>query len=139
MSDSSTHFISHLKSLFTFEGKKLFDLEYIESKSDAQLSSQLVSELNLIVEGDSLYDEALLKDVEISIHTKGLLVREDPSPLKLNRRVLEDTLWTFLGNKQEIDRQRDDQDLTVLDVILDEDIREDFILECRNLIIFSNF
>ena len=138
MSDSSTHFISHLKSLFTFEGKKLFDLEYIESKSDAQLSSQLVSELNLIVEGDSLYDEALLKDVEISIHTKGLLVREDPSPLKLNRRVLEDTLWTFLGNKQEIDRQRDDQDLTVLDVILDEDIREDFILECRNLIIFSN-
>ncbi len=138
MSDSSTDFITHLKSLFTFEGKKLFDLEYIESKSDVQLSSQLVSELNLIVEGDSLYDEALLKDVEISVHTKELLVREEPSQLKLNRRVLEDTLWTFLGKKQEIDRQRDDQDFTVLDVILDEDIREDFILECRNLMIFSN-
>ena len=137
MSGSSDQFIIHLKSLFSFEGKKLFDLEYIETKSDAQLSSQLVSELNLIVEGDSLYDETLLKDVELSIHAKGLLAREDPNPLKLNRRILEDSLWTFLGNKQEIVRQRDDQDLTVLDLILEEDIREDFILECRNLIIFS--
>ncbi|HAK53406.1 MAG TPA: hypothetical protein DCM54_16125, partial [Gammaproteobacteria bacterium] len=134
---SSDEFVIHLKSLFSFEGKKLFDLEYIETKSDAQLSSLLVSELNLIVEGDSLYDETLLKNLELSMHAKGLLAREDLNPLKLNRRILEDALWTFLGSKQEIVRHRDDQDLTVLDVILEDDIREDFILECRNLIIFS--
>ena len=137
ISGSSTDFITHLKSLFSFEGKKLFDLDYIESKNDSQLRGQLVSELNLIIETHSLFDESLLKNVDLSNHTKGILAREEQSSIKLNRRLLEDTLWTFLERKQEKIRGRDDQDLTILDVILDDDIRSEFILQSRNLIIFS--
>ena len=76
ISGSSTDFITHLKSLFSFEGKKLFDLDYIESKNDSQLRGQLVSELNLIIETHSLFDESLLKNVDLSNHTKGILARE---------------------------------------------------------------
>ena len=137
MSDSSADFIIHLKSLFSFEGKKLFDLDYIESKNDSQLRGQLVSELNLILEAHSLFDESLLKNIDLSDYTKGLLAREDLSSLKLNRRLLEDTLWTFLERKQEKVREGDDRDLTILDVILDDDIRDEFIIQSRNLIIFS--
>ncbi|MAI41527.1 MAG: biotin carboxylase N-terminal domain-containing protein [Candidatus Azotimanducaceae bacterium] len=137
MSESNADFIMHLKSLFTFEGKKLFDLDYIESKNDAQLNSQLVSELNLIVEAHSLFNESLLKNVELSDYTKSLVARKDQNLLKLNRRLLEDTLWTFLERKQDKIRDGDDQELTILDVILDEDVREDFIFQSRNLIVFS--
>jgi acetyl/propionyl-CoA carboxylase alpha subunit/acetyl-CoA carboxylase alpha subunit len=137
MSATNDGFAGHLKSLFSFEGKKLFDLEFIESKNEEQLCLLLVSELNLILEGDSLAMEDLLEGLDLSRSTKDLLARDEINHLKLNRRLLEDSLWGFIRSKQDTVRQRDEQDLTILDVILDDDIREDFILECRNLIVFS--
>ena len=137
MSGSADEFIKHLKSLFSFEGKKLFDLDYIETKSNDQLSTQLVAEFNLILEGDSLFDESLLSDRQLSVSTSELLSATEINQLKLNRRLLEDTLWGAIDRQQDTVREHSDQDLTVLDIIVDDDIREEFILECRNLIVFS--
>ncbi len=137
MSESSDALVTHLKSQFTFEGKKLFGLEFIETKSAEQLCSQLVSELNLIIESDALFDEAKVSGHEISTETRELLADETAVPLIVNRRVLEDMLWQHIGRKGSDEIRRDDAEVTVLDVALEDDLRGEFMVECQNLIVFS--
>ena len=137
MSASSNAFITHIKSLFSFDGKKLVDLDYIEARNEEQLCAQLVSELNLIIEGESLYDEELLGNKKSSHYAKELLASGESDYLMVNRRLLENNLWTFIKRKRDTALPDDNKDLTILNVILNEDIREDFIRECRCLTVFS--
>ncbi|MCZ6502999.1 MAG: ATP-grasp domain-containing protein [Gammaproteobacteria bacterium] len=139
MSGASDAFLDFLKNLFSFEGRKLFDLDFINDKNTEFLRDQLVSELNLILEGESLFDETRLEGQNLSEHTQGLVaeVSETKSNIPLNRRLLEDTLWSHLQRKTETDLATGDKDMTILEVILDDDVYEDFVVECQNLIVFS--
>ena len=74
LSEASDPFSSDLKQKFSFEGKKLFDLSYVEEKNAVFLVAQLVSELNLILEGESLYDESLLSEQTLSDATRSMRV-----------------------------------------------------------------
>ncbi len=137
LSEANDDFRRDLKQRFSFEGKKLFDLSYIEEKNAVFLLSQLISELNLILEGDSLYDEALLGDQNLSSPATALVGEARESSIPLNRRLLEDMLWSHIERKTDVESKHSGQDVDILDVILDEDIREDFIGTCRNLIVFD--
>jgi hypothetical protein len=137
MSDSDDVLIREIKSRVGFEGRKLFSTSYIEEKSADFLQAQLVSELNLIIEGPSLYSENLA-GLNLSNETTRVLERgESKGTIELNRRLLEDSLWSYVVRKSDVGREAKEQDLTILDIILNEDIREDFIKQCRNLITFS--
>jgi acetyl/propionyl-CoA carboxylase alpha subunit len=137
LSESASAFHSDLKQRFSFEGKKLFDLSYIEDKNAVFLGAQLVSELNLLLETESLYNAALLEDQNISGTTLELAGKSTTSFIPLNRRLLEDTLWSHLEKKTELEVTDLSGDVDILDVIIDEDIREEFIVTCRNLILFG--
>ncbi|MCB1645921.1 MAG: ATP-grasp domain-containing protein [Pseudomonadales bacterium] len=137
MSNTDNVFVSYIKSLFSFEGKKLFDKEFIDEKTSDYLSAQLISELNLILEGSSLYDAEKLAGQNLSDYTTRLLEAGSEHPIQLNRRLLEDSLWSYIERKTEGERQVSDQERTILDVVLDEDIRDDFVFECENLIVFG--
>jgi len=137
MSDTDSKFVSYIKSRFSFEGKKLFDEEFIEEKAPDFLVSELVSELNLILEGPSLFDKENLSGQNLSDYTQRLLESEEDHAIQLNRRLLEDSLWSFIDRKSDIEVIVSDQERTILDVVLDEDIRDDFVTECQNLITFS--
>ncbi|MEX1237062.1 MAG: hypothetical protein WD994_02210, partial [Pseudomonadales bacterium] len=139
MSDSDTPFISHIKSRFSYEGKRLFAADYIEEKSEDFLRGQLVSELNLILEGPSLYDKDKLGGQALSDYTTRLVSNKDPagSPIELDRRLLEDSLWSYIDRRTDDKGAPSEQELTILDVILDEDIRDEFVRECQNLIVFG--
>ncbi|MCB1692352.1 MAG: ATP-grasp domain-containing protein [Pseudomonadales bacterium] len=140
MSDSDNPFITHIKGHFSHEGKKLFATGYIREKNAEFLCGQLVSELNLMLEGPSLYDSNKLEGQVLSNYTTELLARDasDVNTIELNRRLLEDCLWSYIDRKGE-SKAHDDagDDVTILDVILDEDIRDDFVAECRNLLTFA--
>ena len=136
LSEADDPFRTDLKQRFSFEGKKLFDYSYIEEKNAIFLSGQLVSELNLVLEGGSLYDETLLANQDLSGSSTELAGTEQASTIPLNRRLLEDTLWSHIERKTQ-GSSRVNQDVDILDVILDEDLREDFIGTCRNLILFD--
>ena len=144
MSSEDSAFLVYLKSLFSFAGRKLFDLDFINEKNSEFLRSQLVSELNLILESETLFDESMFgKSTEegrnLSGHTQSLIVaiEESKSSIPLNRRLLEDTLWTHIKRKTESTSQEIDKDITILGVILEDDVRDEFVIECRNLIVFS--
>ena len=137
---ADTPFINALKARFSYEGKKLFDIEANNGKSDGFLVNQLVSELNLILEGPSLYDEALLEGQGLSTMTTDLLrdgLADGASAVPLNRRLLEDTLWSHVERQRQRQDAIVDQDRTILDVVLEDDVREHFINECRNLVVFA--
>lgn len=138
MSDSDSALLTHIKSKFSFEGKKLFATGYIREKNAEFLCSQLVSELNLMLEGESLYDREKLEEQVLSEYTTPLLAAQRPgdNAIELNRRLLEDCLWSYIERKGESESRQAGRDQTILDVILDDDIRDDFMTECRNLIAF---
>ncbi len=138
LSEADDPFRRDLKQRFSFEGKKLFDLSFIEEKNVVFLVAQLVSELNLILEGESLFDESLTSNLDLSEATKSLAARSDVPTIALNRKLLEDTLWSNVERKTDQVPEKSGQDVDILDVILDEDIRESFIGTCRNLIIFDH-
>lgn len=139
IADSENGFVTNLKSRLTHEGKKLLGKDYISSKSSDFLAGQLASELNLIIESVNLYNADLLTDESLSDFSQRLIVAQDqnPKPIMLNRRLLEDTLWTYIARKSDAEVAKNDQDRTILDVVLEKDLREDFVLECQNLIAFG--
>jgi acetyl/propionyl-CoA carboxylase alpha subunit len=137
MSDTDNVFVEYLKSKFSFEGKKLFGHDYIEGKNSEFLVGQLVAEFNLILEGESLYDKDKLAGENLSDFTRKLLESDEGVSLQLNRRLLEDSLWSYIERKTQQTLRVGEQDRTLLDIVLDEEIREDFVFECQNLVIFS--
>ncbi|MBT4161820.1 MAG: ATP-grasp domain-containing protein, partial [Gammaproteobacteria bacterium] len=137
LSEADDPFRNDLKQRFSFEGKKLFDLAYIEEKNTVFLCAQLVAELNLILEGDSLYNTELLASQDLSGVTSDLAKQDSDSMIPLNRRLLEDTLWSHIERKTDAVTTPPAQDVSILDVILEDEIREDFIHTCRNLILFG--
>lgn len=135
-SQTEDPFLQDLKLRFSYEGKKLFDASYVEEKNAIFLVAQLVSELNLILEGESLFDETRLASHSLSGETRTLAGVEGSS-VPLNRRLLEDSLGAHIARKTDSHGEKSSQDINILDVILDDDIRDDFIDTCRNLIVFG--
>ena len=137
LSAAKTPFHKSLKRKFSFEGKKLLDLAYIEEKNPAFLAAGLVSELNLLLESGPLHDDKLCKGEKLSAATKAALAAGGASPIPANRRLLEDLLWSHLARKTDAPREPTDQDRNILDVILDEDLKDGFRATCHNLILFN--
>ena len=136
LSKTNDPFCERLKQQFSFEGKKLFDQSLIKEKNAIYLVSELVSELNLILERDSLFNEKLFASVELSEVTKTLILKNAPS-IVINRRILEDTLWSYIERKTNSVAIKSIQDIDIMDIVIDKDIRESFISNCHNLILFD--
>ena len=137
LSNSDTNFHNNLKQKFSFEGKKLFDLTWIEEKNEAFLTGLLVSELNLLIESESLYDADMLAGSELSNVVTSLRQPADTgSPIPMNRRLLEDLLWSHINRKTDAPAEPTAKDRNILDVILEEDVVDEFAASCRNLILF---
>ncbi len=137
LSETSDEFLTGLKQRFSFEGKKLFDADYIKEKNEVFLTAQLVSELNLVIEGDSLYDPQLLADHPLSERTHQIAIDAAASSIAVNRRVLQEVLGDNVENLGDDGKATSEKDVDILDVIFDEDIRETFVDTCRNLIVFD--
>ena len=139
MADSDNAFLTRLKNQFSYEGKKLFGADYIAEKGEQFLKGQLAAELNLIMGEVSLYDAELLQGQILSEYSQRLIIEgvSSEKPIRLNRRLLEDTLFSYIRRKSDNGVVKSDQDYTILDVVMDEDIRQDFVFECQNLIVFG--
>lgn len=152
LSEADDPLRSNLKRKFGFEGKKLFDLAYIEEKNAVFLVSRLVSELNLLMESGPLYPPDLPDAYELSDTTASLMSQaraavdrvdgmESGAPdrrlIPLNRRLLEDLLGSHIRRKTDLRRQPAPRDRNLLDVILEEDITAEFVTTCRNFILFA--
>ena len=109
-----------LHERFTYEGKKLLSLVGLDEKSDVFLASQLTAELNLAITGPTMLGAVGQSDIHAN---RGLLHLRFPAHIKPI-----DTLGRPVALA----------DMTVLDVLLDDELRGDFIRECENLLLFDS-
>ena len=133
---------STLHQRFTHEGKKLLASDHLDEKADTYVRAQLAAEVNLALTDGSMAEA-------VPTRALGTRTREAmswaPSPIVVNRLVFEDRFGSLLSGREsarESARETADGaaaggDLTVLDILLEEDLREDFIGECRNFLLFD--
>ncbi|MEM7217922.1 MAG: biotin carboxylase N-terminal domain-containing protein [Pseudomonadota bacterium] len=129
-----------LRERFTYEGKKLVDGAQGGDRSPAMLGAQLAGELNLALTGGALPLDTVELSEELSSTLAGLR-SGGASDIALNRALLNGYFPSLAaaapseaGDQPDAD---DPNDATVLDVLLEDDLREDFIKECENLLLFD--
>ena len=121
-----------LRQRFSHEGMKLFG--DIADKSDAYLREQLATELNLAVTEGPLATD-LRSDSTLSPATRQA-VNGQPSAIVANRLIIEDRFPNAFdqagaGGEPAL------ADMTVLDIVLNDELRDDFAKECENLLLFD--
>ncbi len=112
----------HMLDRFSFQGKKLLAGRGVEDKSDAYLATQLTSELNLAITG-----APLLPGLDI-----------EGSDIVVNRTFLERRFAEFVRPQLDEGRAIAIKDMTVLEVLVDDDLRADFVRECESLLLFDS-
>ena len=114
---------------FTHEGKRLLRSGGVRNKSEAYLHSQLTTELNLLITGTTL-------DEHIPCADRGAK-RRGASQIHINRTLLQERYPKLIAPASEHDRPVELSQFTVLDLLVQSDLRHDFIAECRNLLVFD--
>jgi acetyl/propionyl-CoA carboxylase alpha subunit/acetyl-CoA carboxylase alpha subunit len=115
--------LPRLREGFTHEGKKLIGEERLEDKSDLYLSSQLTAELNLVITGPLVAPEAGSPRSSDMARNRAYLVERYPGLVMATAK--EGAPVPF-------------SDMTVLDVLVSDDLRRDFVTECENLLLFDS-
>ena len=91
-------------------------------KSDVYLSTQMTVELNMAITGPAMLEIGGAPGTEFSA----------------NRQILSARYPGLVNPAQASRPPVAFSDLTVLDILLEDDLREDFIAECENLLLFDS-
>ena len=121
-----------LRARFTHEGMKLFS--GMADKPEAFLREQLAAELNMAITDGPLCADTKIHGA-LSANARAF-VNGASSAIVANRRVIEDRFGPLFTETVRATSTAP-SDMTVMDVVLEEDLREDFALECENLLLFD--
>ena len=110
---------------FSHEGKKLLRVGGTVNKSETYLSIQLTAELNLVLTGVALGQR------------DSAAADSGPSSIRANREVLRRRYAEFIAPAGAAGSPVELSEMTVLDVLIAEDLRQDFLKECENLLLFD--
>ena len=109
-----------LRDRFSYEGKKLLALQGVDEKSDVFISRLITSELNLAITGPAMMGMTNATDIQS------------------NRTLLSTRFPQYVRPAEGGGRPVALSDMTILDVLLDDELRHDFIRECENLLLFDS-
>lgn len=114
-----------LMERFSHDGKKMFlrSSDWLQSYSQDQLRTQISVELNLALVSGPLGDS---------------VSENESSPIEANRRVLNDQFGSQLRQPRERRALADDAtDISIVDVLFNEELRAGFVDEIRNFQLFD--
>ncbi len=124
---------SVFRARFTHEGKKLLSPRGLREKSDNYLRSQLTTELNLTMTEGAITD---VVDNSILSERVRTLAAARRAGIAINRQIFDDRYAAYITPMLIADAPAP-SDVTVLDVLFDDDLRREFIAECENLLLFD--
>ena len=105
---------------FSHEGRKLLDAGLVEGTVSGFVAKQLVAELNMLIASGALAESA------------------GDASMAANRRFLSERLPAHIPPQVVGVKPVVLAELSVLDILLNEELRADFILECQNLLLFDS-
>ena len=120
----------------SYEGKKLLD--GVGERSPAVLRALITSELNLALTGGLLPVESSELSADTAATLRDLNA-SGASDISKNRAIFDGYFPDAFVSRPDFSESEDsaDAEATVLDILLAEDLREDFIKECENLLLFD--
>ncbi len=129
-----TRLLGAIRERFTHEGKKLLRRGGAVGKSPGWLGTQLTTELNLVITGGGLADM-----VQDDMDGDGTApARPGASEIQINRELLARRYPDFIRPASQGGVPVPFRDTTVLDVLIEADLRHEFIGECGNLLLFDS-
>jgi acetyl/propionyl-CoA carboxylase alpha subunit len=126
--------LPRFRQCFSHEGKKLLRKDGVEEKSEVYLANQLTNELNLVLTDESL--APLLGDA-LGHHARAQRTGNG-SAIAVNRAILTDRFGDFVAPPRTGAKPVPFSDMTVLDVLVTDDLRPDFVTEAENLLLFDS-
>lgn len=130
-----------LRERFSHEGRKLLSKQGVTDKSDSYLQSNMVAELNLILSAHNIVAEAPIDAAEIPDAVRGITIGSAPAggadAIRAGRALLSARYPEFLKEHSGLSEPLPLSEVTILDVLLEEELREDFRRECLNLLVFD--
>jgi hypothetical protein len=124
---------STLRERFTHEGKKLLAMQSLSARTDSQLRGQLSTELNL-----AMTEGPIDRVVEATPRNDNDPGRRETSNIVANRRVVQERFNDYIAPSRVEGAPFADSDRTVLDVLLESELRDDFVTEIENMLLFDS-
>ena len=123
-----------LRQRFSHEGKKLLSDDRLSEKAAPYVRGQLTAELNLALTDGALDDLAASAGLGDAVRAA---IARTASPIVANRLILGDRFAAHLAPPQPAGAPVAFGDVTVLDILLEDDLREDFAAECEHFALFD--
>ena len=137
---SHPELVQVIRERSSYEGKKLLD--DVGERSSAVLKALITSELNLALTGGPL-PESQLQLPTGGAHALRELRGKGASEIAVNRAIIDAYFpaafesRTDYGADEEDGASIDSAEATVLDILLADDLRDDFLRECDNMLLFD--
>ena len=141
--DATSPLLVRARNAMSFEARKLFRADGIIDRSEGNIRKLLTTELNLAITGPYLNGGDRADATGFSSEELGLsprtarLIVEGASSIVINRSILSDLLPQHVQYRNAGVTTAVQADRTVLDLLLDDDLRDAFIIECENVQIFD--
>jgi acetyl/propionyl-CoA carboxylase alpha subunit len=138
LTDTREPILVRLRDGMSYEARKLFRSESLAERTESAVRALLTTELNL-----AMTAPGSLARADASLESQGLsqrtirLAAEGAAAVTLNRSMLNDLLPQHVPYRAIDAAAVATADRTVLDLLLDDDLREDFVQECENLQLFD--
>lgn len=107
-----------------------------KEQNKGQLNQLLAAALNKVLRGEAISDE-ICAELKLSAKTQALANSLANVTIEANRRILEEALAPYIQFKQENIQNPEHPDITILDAILHDELRADFTVVCRNMLVFG--
>ena len=117
-----TDLLKQLRERFSYAGRVLLNAEDWGERNKSQLAKQLTGELNVALTGPRF----------------SLALEDSGSNTQINRAFLEQRLPLLVVDEPGEFDQRDESAISIMDILLEEELREDFLVECKNVLIFDS-
>lgn len=123
----------------SYEADKVLSLFIIGKASRENAQAVLATELNAIITNTDLYDPKRFMGVKFSTELNNeIRNRATTNRTSFNRKLLEEALPNLIQKSSLDGASLDSKDRTILDVLIDDDVREGFIKVCHNFLLFDS-
>jgi acetyl/propionyl-CoA carboxylase alpha subunit len=107
-----------------------------KEQSKGQLNQLVAAALNTVLRTEPIADE-ICAQIKLSDKTQALANSLANVTVEANRRIFEEALAPYIQFKQENIQDPAHPDITILDAILHDELRNDFIQVCQNMLVFG--
>lgn len=135
--DQSQHSLAaYIREQLSHETRQELVQGLASAQKKGTLKQSIASALNGILKL-CVIPEEILKDLKLSEKTAVLAASLNCNNIEANRRIIEEALAPYIQFRQDNIQNPNHPDITILDAILHDELRDDFSDVCQNMLVFG--